>query len=178
MKTSRKILIGLAVAIFGLLIAGMSLFRRDVQAIFRQAQLESNYEIIPVDEPFTRLHFPAQWTVDVRKGNQYKVELAVEANNLKTPSVMNHNGQLTFQTAQVDSKGQRGIYFAKIIVPSIREIRIDAGGKLHLEGFTSDSLRLILGDGVEYTGNSNTFDFFRLETAGGTTVQQTDTIGM
>ena len=172
MKTSQKVLTIVTGIIVALLITSMVVVRNDIELIRVKAELESKYKAARV-ENFERLDFSANWIVNIRQGNEYKVELAVGEGMLK-PVLKNIDGTLYFKVETVDSIISSGNMLAKITTPSLKGIKAAQGTKIHLKDFQSDSICIILDNSGDFKSTNNHFRFLDFKTSGNVSLQLTD----
>lgn len=173
MKSSRKILLITGCVVLIGLIISLIVTRNVALQFLRKTAAESNYKDVPVAD-FESLNFSANWDVRIWQGNEFKVELALDENSAWKPNLENINGTLYFKVQAIDSIENSQPVYAKIIVPSLKEIKAMRGTKISLENFTSDSLRLILEDGNAFKGYNNHFSYMFFKTFGEVSLELTD----
>lgn len=166
MKTSKRILLTVAGIFIALLITSMLVLRKDAQWVLAQAGYDL-YEAAPVGE-FTRLDFSDHWSVSIRQGREYKVELLDR--ELTLPKVKNIDGTLYFESDSSDS----GDFRARIVMPFLKGIKAVGGSTVHLKRFESDSLDVILKDSVTFIGEEITVEFIDYQTTGNVRLQWKD----
>ena len=172
MKTSKKILVTVAGILIVLLAAGLLMLRNDLLRLLSQEKPENNYQEVPV-APFEALDFSAYWTVRIKQGRKHKVKVAVEGGGLK-PRLENVEGTLYFHAGRADEQAMTKKMRARVILPSLREIKAARDTEIQLENFKSDSLHVILKDSGSFTGVENEIVHLSLQTFGEARIRWTD----
>lgn len=171
MKKNKKILLIAAGIILVLLISSLLVLRNDMWSALNKAGLESNYETVAADN-FDRLDFSDQWIVKIRQGRGYKVQLAVEQGAGLKPRLENIGGTLYFKVEEADARDTQKVH-AKVTMPDLKEVKAAGGTKIYLENFESDSLSILLENGVAFTGKNNHFNHISFKTSGEALIQLT-----
>jgi len=174
MKTSKKLLLSVAGLIIAILIIFVAILRDTVQSIQLRTEIKRNYRTVSVDD-FERLDFSSHWIVRVKQGKECKVELTAEDDSVFRGGLKNINGTLYFKVDSAMAKNNTDSIYVRITMPSLRVIKAVRGTKIHLESFQSDSLRVILENGCEFTGNNNSIKHASFKTSGEVTLQFTST---
>lgn len=174
MKTSKKILLSVAVLIIVLLIVFVAILRDTVQSIQLRTEIIRNYKTVAVGD-FERLDFTSHWIVRIKQGRECKVELTADYDSIFRGALENKNGTLYFNVDSVMEKDHTDSIYVRITMPSLQEIKAVRGTKIHLESFQSDSLRVMLENGCEFTGNNNTIKHASFKTSGDAALQITST---
>ena len=76
-----------------------------------------------------------------------------------------------FKVDSTPEKENSGKLYARITMPFLKEIRAEQGAKILMENFQSDSLSVILENGVEFTGKDNHFKYVSFKTPGDSWLQ-------
>jgi hypothetical protein len=87
------------------------------------------------------------------------------------PRLKNLNSTLYFKVDSTPEKGNPGKLYARISMPHLKEIRAEQGAKILMDNFQSDSLSVILDNGVEFSGKDNHFKYVSFKTPGDTWLQ-------
>jgi hypothetical protein len=171
MKLSKKVLLVTVGLIIAGGIVGLMFMRNHTLQWLRKTEAESGFKTMAVGA-FESLDFSDHWSVDIRQGNEYKVQVAVNDQPVLRPQLENIGGTLYFKTdtAAVGS----AIIRAKVEVPSLQAIRAVRSTKIHLRDFQSDSIFLNLENGCVFTGSNNRFGYMKFKTAGDVSLQLTD----
>jgi hypothetical protein len=171
MKTSKKILLITTGLVIVLMIAILVVFQNNLQTL--QGELASQYNSVSIGK-FEKLDFSSHWMVNIRQGNEYKVELAADDDAILKPRVENIEGTLFCTVDSSQALANRRIMRVKITAPSLQGIKALQGTKIHLENFESDSLSLILEGSAAFTGSNNHFKFISFKTSGEVSLQLTE----
>jgi hypothetical protein len=149
MKTSKKIIITVAIILTAIWIITLLVVRQDIQTILAARKLVE-YQPVPV-EKFSRLVFSDNWTVTVRQGKDCSVELGAGEGGHLVPDIKNISGTLNLScTTQA---------YARITAPSLQVIQAVGHTSIDMKNFWSDSLIVILGDSSSFTGRQNDFKY-------------------
>jgi hypothetical protein len=165
MKPSRKILIVVMGLFIILLIITMVLLRNGVQSLQLKAESEHKYEAVPAEQ-FEKLDFSSHWIVKIRQGKECKVELTDEEHSVLKPQIENINGTLYFKVDTTLEKETTGRIHARIIMPSLQEIKAVRGTEIQMDNFQADSVHVVLENGCVFTGNNNTIKYVSFKTSG------------
>ncbi len=149
------------------LVASLAVLRGNLEAMLNR-EPEVRYETVPVEQ-FQNLSFSANWSVKIKQGREYKVELAVDDMAAGKPRLQTNEGTLYLET---DSAGGSQIR-AKVTVPYLQAIWAGQGTTILLESFKSDTINLHLEEGSDFTGKSNKFNYISLKTVGDVSFQLT-----
>ncbi len=156
MKTSIKILIGIAVFVIGLLIYLASTLHSIINT--KQLIAESKYKYkSQTVESFDKIDLSSHWSVRIRQGKECKVEVSSTNNASLKPMVENINGTLYLKcdTSVVQHDSIR--ILVRISMPQLQEIKAMRGSQISMFDFTSDSIIFILNDRCEFKGKNCTF---------------------
>jgi hypothetical protein len=149
MKTSKKIIITVAIILTAIWVITLLVVRKDIQTILAARNLVE-YRPVPV-EKFSRLVFSDNWTVTVRQGKDCGVELGAGKDGHPVPDIKNINGTLHLTcTAHA---------YARITAPSLQVIQAAGHTSIDMKNFWSDSLIVVLGDSSSFTGRQNDFKY-------------------
>jgi hypothetical protein len=170
MKTSKIILVAVACFIIILLITMLLLIKYTLQPLQIKAGLKHNYKAIPADN-FQKLDFSSHFIITIKQGKECKAEMAFGEDSVLTPTVKNLNGTLYFKVDSTVQIKNSAMLYVRITMPLIKEIRAERGAKINLENFQSDSLNVVLENGVEFTGKDNHFKYLSFKTPGNSWLQ-------
>ena len=171
MKSSKKVLLGTVILIIAGGIVGLMFMRNHARWWLRKTEAESGFRTMEAGT-FERLYFSEHWSVDIRQGNEYKVQVAVNDQPALNPWLENVAGTLYFKTdtSVINSGNVR----AKVEVPDLQVIKAVRGTQILLRDFQSDSIRLELENGCVFTGRNNKFTYMGFTTSGDVSVQLTE----
>lgn len=173
MKTSKKILLITTGLVIVLMIVILVVFQNNLQTL--QTESASQYNKVSTGK-FERLDFSPHWMVNIRQGNEYKVELAADDDAILKPRVENVDGTLYCFIDSAQALSSHRIMHVKITAPVLQGIKAVRGTKIHLENFKSDSLRLILENSGDFTGSNNHFKWISFKTSGDISLQLTEDV--
>jgi hypothetical protein len=151
MKTSKKILLAVAVMLLALWSIALFVVRKDMKSMLAN-QHAIAYKPLAVDK-FVGLDFSSNWIVSIKQGKDCKVEMEVPCHTSLKPRVENINGTLHFSSTE-------GIH-ARITAPSLQLIKAAGDTKIQMKTFWSDSLTVILEDSSSFAGSKNDFDYIQ-----------------
>lgn len=168
MQTSKKIILTAALLFIALLVAGLWMLKHDLQPILEKEN-QKKYQTVSAGR-FESLDFSANWNVRIKQGREFIVEL--QEGTSSKPKVENINGTLYFKT----DTGNQDTLYAKITVPSMKNIKAVRGAKVHLENFDSDSVKVML-DGGAFSGKNNHFKHISFKTSGDASLEFSEDAG-
>jgi hypothetical protein len=155
MKTNKIILISLAGFFIVLLIVSLVVMRQSIQSL-HDKQLRTN-KFIPVESGnFEKLEFSSNWDVKIIASDVCTVELSVRNDSLLKPEIKNIKGTLFFTMDTILAKSKGEYLKARVAMPFLQYIKARGKTKIHLVSFSCDSLQVVLENGCEFTGSSNT----------------------
>lgn len=156
MKTSKKILIGVAGVFIALLITTLFMLRRDIKLLI-ETQSVIEYKTKPV-EKFSSLDFSPHWIVSIKQGKNCKVELDEEESKGLITKINTIDSTL-YLSVEADSLDEKtGNIHVRITAPSLKLIRAAGDTKIEMKSFWTDSLTVILKDSSTFIGSKNNFD--------------------
>lgn len=173
MKTSNKLLIASAAFLVAVWVGGLFVLRSNVYTLLEKAALENKYKLILVGS-FEGLDFSGGWTVAIRQGKEYKAELMTEEHSGAKPTVKNIKGTLYFEAGTTGKNAAKGKVYAKITVPSLKQINSTGDTKIHMKNFESDSINVVLNNGDAFIGNDNHFRKVSIKTSGDVSFELTE----
>lgn len=153
MKTSKKILLAVAIILVVFWIITLFFVRKDIKTILAGRSL-IEYRAVPV-EKFSRLDFSGNWIVQIRQGKDCLVELGVEGDQNVKPQLNNINGTLQLSHANA--------IHAKITAPALQVIKASGDTRIQMKNFWTDSLTVVLGDSSSYAGSNNDFKYISFQ---------------
>lgn len=149
MKTSKKILLAIAVILLALWAITLFMVRKDMRSILA-SQPAIAYKPLAVDK-FDGLEFSSNWIVSIKQGKDCKVEMEVPEHDSLKPKLENINGTLHFTSTES--------IHARITAPSLLLIKASGDTKIQMKTFWSDSLNVILEDNSSFAGSKNDFSY-------------------
>lgn len=165
MKTSKKILFVVAGLVLVYMVVALVILRNDVNRQLKNKY--ANYKELAI-ENFEKLDFSANWDVNIKQGNEYRVELDTEENDTFKSKLQNIDGTLYFTVVNSNEKKHKRSIQANITMPSLKAIKAAQGTIIHLENFQSDSLSVIMESGGVFTGDNNHFKYISFKASGDT----------
>ncbi len=164
MKTSKKILIGIAGFLIIALVVTLLVLRRDMKTIMANASMLV-YKEIPVDS-FSHLKISANWKVRIKQGKNHKFELGTTEGNYIHPTLTNENGTLHLIVEETPEKPTTGLVYARITAPILHTIRAEGNSYVEMKTFWSDSILIILEDSSTYVGDNLDFKKIQFKSSG------------
>lgn len=149
MKTSKKILLTIAVILVAIWTITLFMARKDMRLIMASRSV-LEYKPVPVDK-FNGLDFSSNWIVTIKQGKDCKLELAFEKGYTHKPELNIIHSTLYLRSAE-------NIH-ARITAPSLQAIKAVGNTQIHMKTFWSDSLTVILQDSSSFSGSKNDFSY-------------------
>jgi hypothetical protein len=171
MKTSVKILSGIAIGVLVILIVQLARVRTDLQYYMQRSE-STRYKTTVLDT-FHAIHLSSNWNVRIRQGKEFKVQLDL-SDTLYQPS-FNLVGETLHFDIDSGAIAGRSFVHAKIITPKLSSIESDSGSVVDIEGFSSDSLIVLLSDGCVFTGRRNELQKISFKSSGDARIDLTET---
>lgn len=156
MKTSKKILLTVAVFLLALWTVTLFMARRDMRSMLA-SQPAIAYKTMAMDK-FTGLDFSSNWIVKIKQGKNCRIEVEVVEQDSLKPELENINGTLYLTSTKT--------IHARITAPSLQVIKAAGDTKIQMKTFWSDSLTVILDDSSSFASMKNDFDYIQFKASG------------
>lgn len=164
MKTSKKILIGIAGFLIIALVGTLLVLKQDMKTIMANASVLV-YKEIPV-ETFDHLNISANWNVRIKQGKNHKFEMGTTEGDSIQHSLTNENGTLHLIVEGTPENPTTGMVHARITAPNLHTIRAEGNAHVEMKTFWSDSILVILEDSSTYVGNNLDYKQIRFASSG------------
>lgn len=164
-KTSKKILITAFVFITVLLIGSMIIVRDDIETLFTTRTALEGFKPLSI-EKFEHIDFSANWSVTIKQGLAYKLEIANKDSSEVKTLIRVEKKTLYFSLDTIQSTGTPENIKVRITTPSLKSITSLRGTRIHLSNMKSDSLTVDIQDGCVVTGTDNSFKFVSFKSSG------------
>ncbi len=173
-KTSKKILITAFGLVTVLLISSMIIIRDDIETSFTTRTALEGFKPLSV-EKFERVDFSANWSVTIKHGPAYKLEIANNDSSVLKPRIHAENKTLYFSVDTIQSTGALGNIRVRITTPELKAITSLRDTHIHLSNMKSDSLTLDIQDGCVVTGTDTRFKFVSFKSSGDARIELSTT---
>jgi len=182
-KTSNRILgwigIGIVAAVVALVIISRVIFGPAVEAggsgrapltadrALSEEYVTSSHEL----SGFTGVRSTGGWSVILRHGDGYEVEVRVQKDLADDTTVAVRNGMLVLDAA--DTSGMRGVkgMYATVTMPALREVRSLGALELVFSGFEGPRLTVDVDGALSVRGEDNRYGRLDLESNGASDVK-------
>jgi hypothetical protein len=161
-KTSKKILIIAFGFITVLLIGSMIIIRDDIETLFTTRTALEGFKPFAV-EKFERIDFSANWSVTIKQGPGYKLEIANKDSSATKLRIYVENKTLYFSVDTIQSTSTPENIKVRITTPSLKSITSMKGTRIHLSN--------IIQDGCVVTGTDTSFKFVSFKSSGDTRIE-------
>jgi hypothetical protein len=175
MKKTKILFLSTAAFVLLFLVYALAVLRKDIQTLVARADKELKFT--PVEVPaFSSLSVPANWKVKIKQGRDFKIELAAYGNASLKPAieVIKDTAILKIDTTYVLSFTDT--VYARVTMPQVNKIYASEGAHIRLENFTSDSVCLMLCNGVVFSGKNNSFKYVGYKTSGEVRIEITNLV--
>lgn len=175
MRTSNKILLGIAVVILFAGMASVVGIRILSQRYLRESTIGmekrnfSEDEWIKVEYQFSgfdRLNFLGSWEVDLEQGDSYEVTVHLPEPLREYLKVEKEGHTLVFDASDIISLRQRQLS-ARIVLPDLQELKGAGGLQVDMRGFTGKSLTLRAGGALDMAADECRYENLSIEVNGG-----------
>jgi hypothetical protein len=156
MKTSKKILVTIAVILLVLWAVTLFVVRKDMSVILA-SQPSISYMPLAVDK-FDGLDLSSNWMINIKQGINYKLEIEVVEQDSLKPKLENIDGTLHLSSTKS--------MHARITAPSLQVIKAAGDTRIQMKTFWSDSLTVILEDSSTFSASNNDFDYIQFKASG------------
>ncbi len=174
MKTSKKLLIVVAGLVIALLVTSLIAWRIDLEKMMAKYNAENQYELLEITD-FKNLDFSGNWLVRIQKGREFKIEVEVQKTGVPKPDIENIQGTLYFKfddQAGLSDSDQKKV---RIMMPELKTLKAADRTTIELNGFQTDSLKVILENESSFTGINNQIRATTFNTSGNTKLHLIDT---
>ena len=122
---------------------------------------------------FDSIEIMGTWSVTVRQGGEWRVELSSGENFVRTAEVAVRDGRLSLKGTQTGSFFGRSNdpFAARIVMPELKELDLAGGMRVTLSGFEGERLSIDVAGATELTGEDGRYDELDLSMAGASNVQ-------
>ena len=172
MKTSKKILLFIAILIIAVLVGYVSILRKTVQKLRSVEEAKYQHKTVTVDS-FEKLSFSSPMLVKISQGKDCGVEIITGKNSMLKPGVKIIDRTLYCSIDSISESQNTDSIQVRITMPLLHEIKAARGTDIYLSNFQTDSLTINLEDGCAFKGKNNTMKQVSFNTSGNNTVQIT-----
>jgi hypothetical protein len=140
----------------------------------RTAQ-QLNYQPAQSLAPFDRVSFSSNFSVRIIQGKNNLFEYVSDSGSTTAPAIENRMGHLFLVNDSVAPRDSTGIMHVRITMPTVYEISAVNDTRIVMNYFTTDSLKIFLGDGCEFAGSNNTIKRVKCSTSGDAKIELSST---
>jgi hypothetical protein len=163
MKTSKKILLVVALIIMAAFISFLLIMKKHVKEVHLKDEKIHLYQIVSTGD-FQKLELSSNLLVKIRVGKTCKVE--VSSGQTVKPTLKVSEGTLHIVTDPIKTTAGRDTVYVRIAMPVLKEIRACGNAEIHLSGFEQDSLCVSLTDSCLFKGSNNKLKYVSYRASG------------
>lgn len=167
MKTSKKLLIAIALFLLALIIITAIIVRQSINAIHNKAEQKLNYTALKIGN-FENIHVAACYEVRIKQNQHCNVIAIADTNTLYKPKIKNVNGTLYLEPDSITLKNGIVGMQIRIEMPIIMKLEAKSGAKISMLDFECDSVELVFDNNVIFNSKNNVFGKTVIKTAGKT----------
>lgn len=168
MKTSKKILLGLAVLILVLMTSGLVILRADLKTLLAKEATKHKFKVVP-SSAFKALNFTGNWSATIKQGDQHKVEIGEESLGQVKLETINDTLYLIASGNGVQTMHKQ--IQVRVTVPKLGFIKAVGNTRLYMDKFETDSLYVVLEDSAVFTGKRDKIKHVSFQTKGKAQIQ-------
>lgn len=155
MKTSKKILFGLAILLLVFVIGSLFIIRQDLKETVANSNKTIKYQ--KLEKPFfSKINVEAGYRVKIYQSRDESLELE---EGFRSDLLQMVGGELILKRAN-ESK----LVNVRINLPILEEIEAEGNSHVWLDGYNQDSLVVTIRDSVEFTSADNKIVHLEVQT--------------
>ena len=156
MKTSVKILTGVAAILAVFVICGLVIIRHDLKEMIVQSSNGVQYEEITLTE-FNSIAIKSGWHVRITQSRDLSIEVQ---KGIPTDLIQIENNRIILGMREHQDPA-----FARIKLPMLMQLEASGSSQVRISDFVQDSLKISLTDQVVFTSKDNEITSIAIQTA-------------